>query len=90
MSGRRRVEVDVARKGGAMEVRWTAAGRSGGITIDHVPGTRPEWLGCGDDLVAGLDRRSADSVIAELTAWAAQHSVEVGLWWQSGEVETLA
>lgn len=84
-----RVTVDVDRFDDHLFLRWTTPRSSGEARFDHVPGTRPAWLAAEDDLLGDTDRRTADAVLDAVARWAADASLEMGVWHEGGGVEVL-
>lgn len=84
-----RVRVEGDRDGDVLVVTWSDARSQGSCRFDRVRGTRPEWLGEMDELLAGSDRRQERDVLAAVEAWAESEGYELGLWNDGGDVETL-
>jgi hypothetical protein len=89
VSGRAPVRVDLERAAGHLVVHWTAGDHGGSCRFDHLPGTRPEWLGSGAELVEGADRRLERRVLDAVAALAEREGLELGLWHDDQGVEVL-
>ena len=90
MTGGGAVAVTVDRAGDHLVVHWVAGQAQGSCRFDHLPGTTPEWLGSGEEMLEGTDRRSEKRVIDAVAAWAAEAGLELGLWFDDAGVELLA
>lgn len=89
MSRRAPVSVALERAADHVTVRWSAGGAAGSCRFDHLPGTRPAWLGSAEDLLSGADRRLADRVLQAVADAAAAEQLELGIWVEDGSVELL-
>lgn len=83
------VEVEVDRHSDHLLVRWSDSRSSGSARFDHVPGTTPEWLGSGDDLLEGADRRQEGRILDAIASWAAGAGLSLGVWYDDAGVELL-
>ena len=84
------VTITVDRADDHLVVRWTAGQATGSCRFDHLPGTTPEWLGSGDDLLEGADRRSEKRVLDAVATWATEAGLELGVWFDDAGIELLA
>lgn len=83
------VSVSFERGPDHLVVRWSAGDVEGGCRFDHLPGTAPEWLGSGDDLVEGADRRLEGRVLDAVAAAARAEGLALGIWHDDQGVELL-
>lgn len=86
---RARVDLRVDVHSDHLSVSWTAGSRSGKARFDRVDAV-PEWLGSAEDLVRGVDARTAGQVLDALADWAEVNHHEVGVWAVDGSVEVLS
>ena len=84
------ISITVDRADDHLLVHWTAGAATGSCRFDHLPGTTPEWLGSGEELLDGTDRRTAQRVLDAVAAWAAGAGFELGVWYDDAGVELLA
>jgi hypothetical protein len=70
-------------------VRWSASDAEGSCRFDHVPGSRPAWLGAADELLEGTDRRSEGRVLDAVAAAARDAGLDLGIWHDDQGVELL-
>ncbi|MDZ7675237.1 MAG: hypothetical protein U5K30_09240 [Acidimicrobiales bacterium] len=83
------VDVEADRHDDHVIVHWSTPRSSGSCRFDHLPGTHPEWLGAGDELLEGADRREERAVLGAIAAWAAGEQLELGLWHDDQGIELL-
>lgn len=83
------IEIEVERAADHLLVRWRDRRSAGSARFDHLAGTHPEWLGSADELLDGADRRAEGPILDELSRWAGEHGLELGIWHDDGGIELL-
>lgn len=84
-----KAEVAADRRDDHVVVHWSTPRSAGSCRFDHLPGTRPEWLGSAEELLEGAGRREEPVVLAAVADWATGEGLEVGIWHDDRGIELL-